>query len=80
MSVFTLLAGVVVLALYNCSLNKWWKLFFMSCVFISVDTMNFEYGMYGVGLILVFYVFGTNVQSIPIHLAISHGWNIFLPI
>lgn len=68
---FTLLAGVVVLALYNCSLNKWWKLIFISCVFIFVDIMNFEYGMYGVALILVFYIFGVNVKGIPIHLAIT---------
>lgn len=68
---FTLFAGLIVLKLYNCSLNKWLKLLFISCIFIVVDIMNFEYGMYGVALILVFYIFDTSIKSIPIHFAIT---------
>jgi len=68
---FTLLAGVIVLKLYNCSINRWWKLLSICCVFIFVDIMNFEYGMYGVGLILVFYIFGTSMQGLLINIAIT---------
>ncbi|NOU82941.1 hypothetical protein GC101_29175 [Paenibacillus sp. LMG 31459] len=68
---FTLFAGLISLKLYKSTLNMWWKIPLIILVFVVADVMNFEYGMYGIGLILLFYKFGTKLWTLPIYLVIT---------
>jgi len=53
---FTLLAGLVVIWLYNYKV-RWAGILGIAGVLALVHVMNFEYGIYGVLTILAFYVF-----------------------
>lgn len=54
---FTLLAGLFVLKAYESKYNDFVKCGIIVSLFILVYTMNFEYGIYGISIIVIFYVF-----------------------
>ncbi|MFM9278231.1 TraX family protein [Paenibacillus jiagnxiensis] len=68
---FTLFAGMVILKLYTSSLNKWFKLVNIVLIFIIADICSFEYGMYGLATILVFYIYRLKPISILPHIGIT---------
>ena len=68
---FTLFAGLVLLIVYNSDCNKLLKFLIICTLFALVDIFNFEYGMYGLALILMFHIFGTSMNGFLINIVVT---------
>lgn len=80
---FTLFCGLLLLKVYDCQLSFVLKLIVAICLFVIVDVMNFEYGMYGLGLILIFHIYGISKKGFALQVVITiigiyfYKYNIF---
>ncbi len=68
---FTLFAGLVILKIYEGTFHNITKVLLIIMVFVIADIFSFEYGMYGLATILIFYIFGLKPYSIFFHLIIT---------
>lgn len=55
---FTLLTGIVAIKIYNTKISEWVKWIGIITLLIISQVGGFEYGMYGVLTIFIFYLFG----------------------
>jgi len=54
---FTLIAGLLVLRIYSCSLSKFIRLAIILIIMVLSQLLHFEYGFYGILTIFIFYRF-----------------------
>lgn len=59
---FTLSAALLILMVYNSRINKIYRILLIFGIFMLGDVMNFEYGMYGLAIVLIFYLNENNVK------------------
>lgn len=67
---FTLLAGLMVLRVYNTKMNLLARGVIMLLIGIAVHVLDFEYGIYGIAIIFLFHIFDKKYQFlIPLQIA-----------
>lgn len=68
---FTLFAGLILLKVYEASFHVFMKILLIILIFIFVDIFSFEYGMYGLATVLIFYIFSLKPYSLFFHLTVT---------
>lgn len=54
---FTLLFGLLAITVYRSKCHIIFKLLMLILIMLTADLLNFEYGIYGISVILIFYIF-----------------------
>lgn len=68
---FTLLFGLFVLKLYDSKLDWKLKYPYISLLFLTAHILNFEYGIYGIACIAIFYIFKKKHHLVLLQLIIT---------
>jgi hypothetical protein len=68
---FTLLAGLLVLKLYEAKINYLLKILAILGILAIAHSMYFEYGIYGIALIVTFYIFEGKQYLILLQAAVT---------
>ncbi|NLL06299.1 MAG: hypothetical protein GX270_11035 [Clostridiaceae bacterium] len=69
---FTLLTGLIILKVYDLKLNGFLKAFIILFLGLIAHEFDFEYGIYGIALLLIFHIFDRKYYYlVPLQIAVT---------